>query len=304
MSVRPTAVFIGALVAALTVRELPAQDPPRGRVRTTTIAAGLSVLTGAGANIGVSVGEDGVLLIDDGVVPAVQNVRAAIAALDPRPPRIVLNTNWHYDHADGNEAFAALGATVIAHPRSRPHMLSEQRITELEPTLVVAPYRRGALPVVTLDEPATIHFNGEEIAVIHVPDAHSDGDLAFHFRAANVIFTGDLFFPVGGLFIHYTGGGTTGGMIRAADRILALANDETRIVPGHGPVCGRADVVAARTFLVAMRDRIQALMARGQTVEQVVAADPLRDLFTGPQSVSPARWARLVYEDLAGARQR
>ena len=301
MSVRPTAVLLGAFLAALTARELPAQ---RGRIRTTAVAAGLSVLSGAGANIAVSVGEDGVLLVDDGVVPANEGVRAAIAALDTRPPRIVLNTNWHYDHADGNEAFAALGATVIAHQLSRPHMLAEQRITELEPTLVVAPYRRGALPVVTVDEPATIHFNGEEIAAIHVPDAHSDGDLAFFFRRANVIFTGDLFFPAGDLFIHYTGGGTTDGMIRAADRILALANDETRIVPGHGPVCRRADVMAARTFLAAIRDRIQALMERGQTVEQVVAANPLQDLFAAQPSVPPARWARLVYEDLARARNR
>ena len=183
-------------------------------------------------------------------------------------------------------------------------MLAEQRITELEPVLVVPPYHRGALPAATIDESSTIHFNGDEISAIHVPTAHSDGDLAYYFRKANVLFTGDLFFPAGGLFIHYTGGGTTAGMIRAAERILALANDETRIVPGHGPVCGRADVVAARTFLVAIRDRIQALIARGQTVEQVVAANPLQDLFTGTPSVSPARWARLVYEDLARARQR
>jgi len=304
MSTRHTAVLLGAIVAVLTAAELPAQDPARPRIRTTTVAEGLSVLTGGGANIGVSVGADGVLLVDDGVVPATEGVRAAIAALDPRQPRIVLNTNWHYDHADGNEAFAALGATVIAHPRSRPHMLAEQRITELEPALVVAPYRRGALPVVTVDEPATVHFNGDEISVIHVPGAHSDGDLAFVFRRANVIFTGDLFFPAGDLFIHFTGGGTTAGMIRAADRILALADDETRIVPGHGPVCRRTDVTAARTFLVAIRDRIVALMERGQTVEQVVAADPLQDLFTGRPSVSPARWARLVYEDLARARAR
>lgn len=302
MRSRTPFVLAGAIVAAVLGAPLRAQDPARIQIRTATITDGIFVLAGAGANIGVSVGEDGVLLIDDGVIPAGEKVKAALAALDPRPPRIVLNTNWHFDHADGNEAFAAQGAIVMAHPLSRPHMLIEQRITELDPVLVVKPYRRGALPAVTIDEPTSIHFNGDQIAAVHVPTAHSDGDLAYYFRTANVLFTGDLFFPAGSLFIHFSGGGTLAGMIRAADRILALANEQTRIVPGHGPVSGRADVRATRDFLVTMRDRIQALLARGQSVEEVVAADPLQDLFKGAQGVPPGRWARLVYEELAAAR--
>jgi cyclase len=297
-------IFLCVFAAATLGASLRAQDPAKIEIRTVKIADGLFVLAGAGANIGVSVGEDGILLIDDGVVPAVDKVKAALAALDARPPRIVLNTNWHYDHADGNEAFAAQGAVVMAHRLSRPHMLAEQRITELEPALVVPPYRRGALPAVTLDEPSAIHFNGGEIAVLHVPTAHSDGDLAYYFRKANVIFTGDLFFPAGTLFIHYSGGGTLSGMIRAADRILAQANEQTKIVPGHGSVCGRADVGAARDFLVAIRDRIQALLAKGRSVEEVVAANPLQNLFKGRTEVPPERWARLVYEELAETKKR
>jgi cyclase len=292
-------IFLCVFFAA-TLGALPgAQDPAKIQIRTAKVSDGILVLSGAGANIGVSVGEDGVLLVDDGVVPAVDKVKAALAALDARPPRIVLNTNWHYDHADGNEAFALQGAVVMAHRLSRSHMLAEQRITELEPALVVPPYRRGALPVVAIDEPSAIHFNGDEIAAIHIPTAHSDGDLAYYFRKTNVLFTGDLFFPAGTLFIHYSGGGTLAGMIRAADRILAITNEQTRIVPGHGPVCGRADVGAARDFLVAIRDRVQALLAKGQSVEQVVAANPLRDLFKGRAEVPPERWARLVCEELA-----
>ena len=271
---------------------------PAITIRTTKVLNGLFVLSGGGANVGVSVGEDGVLIIDAKAAAAVDALKSALAAIDPRPPRIVLDTNWHFDHADGNEAMAAMGAAVVAHPRSRPHMLAEQRITEIEPPIVVPAYRWGALPVVTLDEPAVVHFNGDEIAVIHVPAAHSDGDLAYYFRKANVLFTGDLFFPAGDFFIHYGGGGTSAGMVRAADRFLALANEETRVVPGHGPVCRRADIVASRAFMVAVRERIQTLVAKGQTVEQVVEADPLRDLFTGSPSVSPSRWARLVYEEL------
>jgi glyoxylase-like metal-dependent hydrolase (beta-lactamase superfamily II) len=243
-------------------------------------------------------------MVDAGVAGATDKIKAALGALDPRPPRIVLDTNWHFDHADGNEAMAVLGATVVAHPRSRPHMLTEQRITEIEPAWVVAPYRRAALPVVTLDEPATVYFNGEEIGVVHVPAAHSDGDLAYHFRRTNVLFTGDLFFPAGDLFIHYSGGGTLTGLIRAAERFLALVNEETRIVPGHGAVCGRAELVASRTFLMNIRNRIQTLIEKGESVEQVVKADPLRDLFIDSPTPPTALWARLVFEELVATQKR
>jgi len=304
MAARSVPVLVGGCVAVMLGVSLSAQDAARIQIRTTKVVENLFVLSRGGANIGVSLGEDGVLMVDAGAAVAVDRVKAAVAALDPRPPRIVLDTNWHFDHADGNEAMTALGATVVAHPKSRPHMLAEQRITELEPALVVPPYRRGALPVVTLDEPAAIHFNGEEIAVIHVPAAHSDGDLAYYFRKANVLFTGDLFFPAGDFFIHFSGGGTIAGMIRAADRFLTLANEETRIVPGHGPVCRRADVVSARAFLAVVRDRIQTLIAKGQSVEQVVKADPLRDLFAGSPTPPPSTWARLIYEELTQTQKR
>ena len=304
MIFRSVALLATGCLAAMLHGPASAQEAARAGLRTDKVVGGLFVLSGAGANVGVSIGDDGVLMVDAGIARAVGQVKAAVAALDPRPPRIVLDTNWHFDHADGNEAMAGLGATVVAHPKSRPHMLAEQRIAELEPAIVVPPYGRAALPVVTLDEPATVHFNGDDIAVLHVPAAHSDGDLAYYFRTANVLFTGDLFFPAGGFFIHYGGGGTLAGMIRAADRFLALVNDETRIVPGHGAVCRRADLVAGRAFLVAIRDRIQALIAKGEGVEEVVKGDPLRDLFVGSPNPSPAVWARLVYQELSGNKTR
>ena len=311
MTFRSVATVVGGCLAVTLQASVPAQEAGRVQVRTTKVLEGLFVLSGGGANIGVSVGEDGVLMVDAGIARAVGQVKAAVAALDPRPPRIVLDTNWHYDHSDGNEAMAALGATIVAHPRSRPHMLAEQRITELEPAIVVPPCRRAALPVVTLDEPATIYFNGDEIGVIHVPAAHSDGDLAYYFRRANVLFTGDLFFPAGDFFIHYSGGGTLAGMIRAADRFLALVNEETRVVPGHAdwrpggsPICRRADLTSGRAFLVTIRDRIEARLAKGESLEQVVKADPLRDLFIGSPTPPATLWARLVYEELAGAQRR
>jgi cyclase len=294
-------VLVGVCVLTGFGESVRAQDPAKIQITATQVTGGIFVLSGAVANIGVSVGEDGVLLVDDGVVPALDKVKSALAAIDPRAPRIVLNTNWHFDHAEGNEAFAAQGAVVMAHPRSRPHMLVEQRITELDPVLVVQPYRRGALPIVAIDEPTTLLFNGDDIATIHVPMAHSDADLAYYFRKANVLFTGDLFFPAGSFFIHFSGGGTLTGMIRAADQLIAVTNEHTRIVPGHGPVSTRSDLAATREFLVAIRDRIRGLLARGQNREQIVAADPLKDLFKGRQGVPTSVWARLIFDELAAA---
>jgi cyclase len=305
MHIRLHAILTGASLVVGLAGPLLAQDQDRIQVRTIPIASGVSMLTGAGANIGVSIGNDGILLIDDGVIQRSAKVQAAVAALDPRPVKLVLNTNWHYDHADNNGVFAAAGAVVLAHPTSRSHMLTEQRITELDPVLVVPPYKPEALPVVTIDEPTVIHFNGDEIAVLHVEHAHSDGDLAYYVRKADVLFTGDLLFPVGIPFIHFSGGGTVAGMIRAADRILTVAGDHTTIVPGHGPVSGRAEVQAARDLLVTIRARIQALINAGRTADEVVAANPLQDLYTGRrESVSPERLARLVYEDLAKGEER
>ncbi|HEY3383144.1 MAG TPA: MBL fold metallo-hydrolase [Vicinamibacterales bacterium] len=298
MSARIRGILVCASLAAALGAPVLAQDWDKLPVRTVKVTDQISMLIGAGANIGVSIGADGVLLVDNGFVQQSAKVKAAVAALDPRPVKIALNTNWHIDHADSNGVFAAGGAVVMAHRKSRPHMLVEQRITELDPALVVPPCKPEALPAVTITEPTTIYFNGDEIAVIHVPTAHSDGDLAYYFRKANVLFTGDLLFPTSIPFIHFTGGGTVAGMIRAADRILTVVNDQTKIIPGHGPVSAIADVRAARELLITVRDRIQALVNAGRTAEEVVAANPLQDLYKRRESVPPERFARLVYEDL------
>jgi glyoxylase-like metal-dependent hydrolase (beta-lactamase superfamily II) len=258
-----------------------------------------------------------VLLIDDGIPglleranrgPFADNIKAAVAAITPRPIRIVLNTSWHYDHSDANEGLADSGAVVIAHEGSRARLLmTGQRAPELDPVLVLPSYSGNALPVVTFSDSLAIRFDGEDISAIHVPGAHADGDVLYRFRNANILVTGDLFFPNAIPFINFSGGGTIDGMIRAADRILEIADANTRVVPGHGPVSTRDDVKSFRDLLATIRDRLSAAITSGKTVDETLAANPLADLYPGRRSYfrieSLTRYGYLDVKRAADARR-
>lgn len=293
-----------AAAAALTLLAAgtgASQDLSKVEIKTIPVAANVSMLVGAGGNIGVSVGEDGTLLIDDEFPELIDKIRAAVAALRPGPIRFVLNTNWHYDHANGNEALAKGGAVVIAHENSRKHMTVEQTYPDLDPDLKMAPYPDGALPVITVKDTLTLHFNGDEIRMIHVPNAHSDGDLLFHFVRANVVHAGDLVFTNGFPFVNIAMGGTIDGMIKAADVILGLCDARTKVVPGHGSLTDRAGVQAFKDLVIAGRDRVSALVKLGKTFEEVLAAKPVAGLYKGGEPVMPDEiFVKVAYEDLTG----
>jgi len=261
-----------------------AQDFAKIEVKTTKIVDGVYMLQGAGGNIGASFGDDGVLLIDDEFPQLVDKIKAAVSGLCSRPIRIILNTNWHFDHADGNERLAESGALIIAHENSRAHMLLEQRFPEMDSGWTIQPYPKAALPVITFRDSLTVYFNNDEIRAVHLPNAHSDGDLVFQFKKANILHTGDLFFSNAIPFINFSGGGSIEGMIRSTDRILNMCDANTRVIPGHGPVSNRDDVRAFRNLLVTVRDRLIQLIEVGKTVDEVVAANPLADLYKGRQS--------------------
>jgi glyoxylase-like metal-dependent hydrolase (beta-lactamase superfamily II) len=283
-----------AALAVLVAGSAAAQDPAKIQIKTTRLSDSIHVLSGQGANITALTGEQGVLLIDDGSPglverasrgPFADNIKAAVATISLRPIRIILNTSWHYDHADANEGLAGAGAVVIAHERSRARLLmTDQRVPELDPALRFPIYDGNALPVVTFADALVIRFNGEEISAIHIPSAHSDGDVMYRLSNANVLVTGDLFFPNAIPFINFSGGGTIDGVIRAADLILEGTDANTRIVPGHGPVSTRADVKAYRDLMSTIRDRFAAVIASGKSVDEAVAANPLADLYAGRRS--------------------
>ncbi|MBE0712187.1 MAG: MBL fold metallo-hydrolase [Candidatus Aminicenantes bacterium] len=279
----------------------PAQDIDKVQIKTVPVAGNIFLLSGSGGNIGVSVGEDGVLLVDDEFPELIEKIKAAVAKLDHGPIRFVLNTNWHYDHANGNELLTEGGALVIAHENSRKHMLGEQRLPELYPDLKIPPYPKKALPVITVSKALTLYLNGDEIRMAHVPNAHSDGDLLFRFVKANVVHAGDLFFSNGFPFINISAGGTVEGMINAAEEILGMCDERTKVIPGHGPLSDREGVRAFKDLLVAGRDRIAALIKQGKSLDEAVAAKPAEGLYKGGESwLSSDMFVKVVYQDLTG----
>ncbi len=289
-------LFLGRSAAAFAQ-----QDFSKVEVTSEKIAEGVYMLKGAGGNIGLSVGADTAFLIDDQYAPLTPKVKAAVAALTSKPVRFVLNTHWHGDHTGGNKDLGESGTLIVAHENVRKRMSTDQFIEAFgmkEPAADPA-----ALPVVTFTDAVTFHLNGDEIYAFHVAPAHTDGDSVVQFRKANVLHGGDTFFNGMYPFIDLSSGGSVNGMIAAADRMLALAGEGTKIIPGHGPLGTKADLKAYRDMLATSRDRVAALVKAGQTLEQVTAAKPTADLDAkwGQGFIKPDPWVSILYKDLARA---
>ena len=275
-----------------------AQNFDAVEIEATPLRGGLFMMTGAGGNLLVSTGPDGVLVIDDQYAPLAAKIRAAIAKLDAGPIRWVVNTHWHSDHTGGNAAMAEAGAVIVAHDNVRERMSSEQFIAALGRR--VPPSPAAALPVVTFTETLSLHFNGDELRVVHVPPAHTDGDALIHVRSANVLHTGDVFFNGRYPFFDASSGGAFAGMIDAASRALELADDDTLIVPGHGVLARRGDLVEYRDMLVEVARLVGDEIRAGKTLEQTVASRPTRGLDArfGGGFMKPDSFVTLVYESL------
>ena len=245
-------------------------------VEAVSVAEGVHMLVGRGGNIGVSAGPDGVFLIDDQFAPLTEKILAAVRTISDEPLRFVLNTHWHGDHTGGNENLGRAGALIVAHDNVRQRMSVDQFMEAFDREVPASP--PGALPVVTFSETVTFYLNGDTLHVFHVPHAHTDGDVLIHFRQANVLHMGDTFFNGRYPFIDVGSGGSVQGVIGAAEAALAVANDATRIIPGHGAIAGRAELITYRDMLRTVQTRIQAAIDQGQTLEQIRAAKPLADL--------------------------
>ena len=279
-------------------------DLSKVEVKTTRLAEGLHVLFGAGGNIGVSSGKDGVFLIDDQYAPMTAKIKAAVAAITDKPIRFVLNTHWHGDHTGGNENLGGAGSIIVAHENVRKRMSVEQFLEAFNER--VPPSPAAALPVVTFADSVSFHLNGEEIHCFHLPPAHTDGDSVVHFKKANVIHMGDLFFNGLYPFIDASTGGSVDGMISAADKVLALANDTTQIIPGHGPMATKADLQAFRGMLAGVRETMKPLVDAGKTLAEVQAAKPTQafDETWGKGFLKPEQFVAVAYAAMGGKARR
>ena len=287
-----------ALVAAMT--GTAAAQEPEPTVRTEAVAPGIYVLYGSGGNIGASVGADGLFLVDDQYAAMTPKIAAALAKLSPDAPRFVLNTHWHGDHTGGNENLAAKGSLIVAHDNVRVRMSTEQFNKFFERATPASPAK--ALPVVTFNDSVSFFLNGDEVRGVHVANAHTDGDVFIHFRKANVIHAGDVFFAGRYPFIDLDSGGSVAGVIAAVDRMLELADAGTKIIPGHGDVTDEAGLAAYREMLAATSGRVGELVKAGKSVDEVLAAKPTAD-FDAKLTwtfITPERYVRILYRDATG----
>lgn len=257
------------------------------------------MLTGAGGNIGVSVGPDAVFLVDDQFAPLTPKIVAAVAAISNKPVRFVLNTHWHLDHTGGNENMGRAGVLIVAHDNVRRRMSTKQFMEFLKQEIPPAP--ASALPVVTFSDGVTFHINGDEVAAVHMARAHTDGDAVVHFRKRNVVHMGDVYVLYGYPFIDLSSGGSIQGMIDAVERVLAMIDDNSKVIPGHGELSNRAGLRVYHSMLVTIRNRVQRQVAAGASLRDVIAARPTAefDATWGDGFVKPDQFVEILYKSLS-----
>jgi len=267
-------------------------------IKVIPVSDGIYMLTGHGGNIGVSVGADGVFLIDDQFAPLTKKITAAITSLSDQPVRFLLNTHWHPDHTGGNVNMGKTGTVIVAHNNVRKRLAVDNFIEMLG---MEAPAMDSTgLPVITFDNTLTFHLNDNEILISHINNAHTDGDSIVHLREANVIHTGDIYFAGMYPFIDTQSGGSTEGTIKALEQILALSDNKTVIMPGHGPVSDREGLAAYTDMLKDISSRIRKLIDEQATLEEVLATEPTKDFDAqyGNGFIKNNVFVKMLYTDM------
>jgi len=268
------------------------------QIKTEKLTSSTYMLTGAGGNLGVSIGADAVFVIDDQFAPLTPKIKAAIRKLSKKPVKFVLNTHWHSDHTGGNENFGKAGAVIVAHDNVRKRMSTAQLIEFLGMPIKASP--KQALPVVTFTTDVTFHLNGDEVHVFHVNNGHTDGDAIVHFKKSNVIHLGDIFFNKLYPFIDTSSGGSVDGVIAATDKVLSLANDDTKLIPGHGPLATKGDLQSYRDMLATISTRVKAQIKEGKKLEDAIAAKPTAefDAVWGKGFLPPNKFVDMLWKNL------
>lgn len=274
-------LLLSVLLASAAVAQ---QDFSKVEIKTTQVSGNVYMLEGAGGNIGVSAGTEGILIVDNQFAPLADKIAAALARLNPGKLKFVLNTHHHGDHTGGNAAFGAREAVIVAQTNVRPRLDADPKLPE------------AALPVVTFDEAVSIHFNGEEIRLLHVGPGHTNGDAIIHFTGANVVHMGDQYVSRGWPYVDFGSGGDVDGYIATQQAVLAKITPDTKIIPGHGPLSTVEDLKAYNAMLVESVAHVRKGMAGGKTLEQL-RADGLPGKWAefGKGWITNVRWIETIY---------
>jgi cyclase len=260
-----------------------------------TVVEQIYMIEGEGGNIGLFIGGDGTFLIDDQFAPLTEKIVAAIKSVGGDYPKFLINTHYHGDHTGGNEKLGKGGTLIFAHDNVRERLSTGSFIEVFN--MKQAALAREGLPVVTFSEDISFHLNGDTINAIHVPHAHTDGDSIIYIKTANVIHAGDIFFNGFYPFIDVNHGGSLKGMIKAVDKVLSLADNNTKIIAGHGPLGDKQQLASYRQMLGIAYKRLRKLKAEGKTAQEAAAAKPLADLESswGDGHFKSDQWIELIY---------
>lgn len=276
------------------------RDFSKVEVKVTKVAGTVYMLVGAGGNIGVSVGEDGIVVVDDQFAPLAPKIQAALQGITDKPVRFILNTHYHGDHTGGNADFSKLG-TLVAQENVRKRLAEGSEIKRFGKT---PPAPKEALPIITFEHDVSIHLNGEDVRAIHFPHGHTDGDSVIFFPQSNVVHMGDDFVTYGFPFVDIENGGSVSGMVAGVEKVLAMTKPDTKIIPGHGPLSTPDDVRKFIAMITETRAAVAAAVKKHKTVEQMKQEKLLAkwDADYGKGFIKADDWIDALYDDVTQAR--
>jgi cyclase len=297
-------LLLAVPIIAATASFAQSQDFSKVQIKVEKVAGNVYMLQGAGGNIGASVGDDGIVVVDDQYAPMADKIKAALKGITDKPVRFIINTHYHEDHTGGNAIFQQT-APIIAQDNVRKRLEEGGTAGNYGAVKFEAkPQPKEALPIITFDHDVTVHLNGEDIRALHFPHGHTDGDSVIFFPKSNVVHMGDDFVTYGFPFVDLSGGGSVEGMIAAIDEIIPKLPPDVKVIPGHGPVSNLDDVRRFVAMLKDTRAAVQNGIKQGKTMDQLKAENVL-----GPWQkwsgdfITSDQWLVTVYNDLTGKKE-